>query len=57
MATVRFDPDFEDDPEAWDFRLFRPDTQFLIATTIERVAGLPSEIRIEDAAEIMQQAL
>jgi 4'-phosphopantetheinyl transferase len=56
-ATVRFDPDFDDDPEAWEFRLFRPDPQFLIATTIERVAGLPSGIRIEDAAKIVQQAL
>jgi 4'-phosphopantetheinyl transferase len=56
-ATVRFEPDFEDDPARWDFRLFRLDSQFLIATTIERAAGLPSSIRIDDATEIMRQAL
>jgi 4'-phosphopantetheinyl transferase len=56
-ATVRFDPDFEDDPARWDFRLFRLDSQFLIATTIEHAAGLPLSIRIDDAAEIVRQAL
>jgi 4'-phosphopantetheinyl transferase len=56
-ATVRFDPDFDDNPEVWDFRLFRPDAQFVIATTIERVAEQPVDIRIEDATEIVRRAL
>jgi 4'-phosphopantetheinyl transferase len=56
-ASVRFDPGFHDDPAAWDFRLFHPDPQHLIATAVERLAGSPPTIEIRDAAGLIAQVL
>ena len=56
-ASVRFDPGFHDDPAAWDFRLFHPDTQHLIATAVERLAGSAPAIEVRDAAELIARVL
>ena len=56
-AGVRFDSTFHDDPAAWEFRLFRPDPQHMIATAVERLAGLPSTVEIRDATELIRQAI
>jgi 4'-phosphopantetheinyl transferase len=54
-ATVRFDPGFQDVPEAWDFCLFHPDTQHLIATAVERLPGSPPVIEMRHAAGLIAQ--
>ena len=33
---VHFDEGFDDDPQSWDFRFFRPDERHLIATAVRR---------------------
>ena len=55
-ATVRFDAGFDDDRETWDFQLFRPDGQHLIATAVRRTAA-PLRIEVADAAELMSRVL
>jgi 4'-phosphopantetheinyl transferase len=56
-ANVRFDPGFHDDPAAWDFRLFRPDPQHVIATAVERLAGSSPTIEIRNAADPIMRVL
>jgi 4'-phosphopantetheinyl transferase len=56
-ASVRFDPGFQDDPAAWDFRLFHPDSQHLIATAVERFGESSSTIEIHDAVELLSLVL
>jgi len=56
-ASVRFDPGFPDDPAAWDFRLFYPDAQHVIATAVERLAGSSIVIETGDAAELIARIL
>jgi 4'-phosphopantetheinyl transferase len=51
-ATVRFAEGFDDRPEAWDFRLFRPDERHVIATSV-RYAGRPLVIEMTDAAQLL----
>ncbi|MBV8732891.1 MAG: 4'-phosphopantetheinyl transferase superfamily protein [Acidobacteriia bacterium] len=55
-ATVRFEKDFADDPETWDFRLFRPDARHLIATSVRR-SELPLTIEIRDAEDLVARAV
>jgi 4'-phosphopantetheinyl transferase len=55
-ATVTFDPDFDDDAESWDFRLFRPDERHLIATSVRR-CSTPLLIEIADADELVFHCL
>lgn len=56
-ASVRFDPGFHDDPAAWDFQLFHPDPQHVIATAVERLAGSQPSIETRDAAELISSHL
>lgn len=56
-ASVCFDPDFEDDPVAWDFRFFRPDAEHLVATAARLVNGLPLAFHMADAAPVVAAAL
>lgn len=56
-ASVRFEAGFPDDPAAWEFRLFHPDRQHVIATAVERLAGLPPTVQVRDAAELITQVL
>lgn len=56
-AKVRFDSGFPDDPAAWEFRLFHPDPQHVIATAVERLAGLPSTVEMRDASELVARVL
>jgi 4'-phosphopantetheinyl transferase len=56
-AQVRFDPGFDDDPGAWDFRLFRFCSPHLISTAVQRLKGRPVPIEIADAAGIVARAL
>jgi 4'-phosphopantetheinyl transferase len=56
-ASVRFDAGFQDDPAAWDFRLFHPDAQYLIATAVERLTGSSPTVEIRDAAELITRVL
>ena len=55
-ANVRFEKDFEDDPETWDFRLFRPDTRHLIATSVRR-SELPLTIEIRNAEDLVHRTV
>jgi 4'-phosphopantetheinyl transferase len=55
-ATVRFEPGFDDHPESWDFRLFRPVGSYLIATAVRR-PGVALEIAVRDASELMARRL
>jgi 4'-phosphopantetheinyl transferase len=48
-ATVKFETDFEDDPDAWDFRLF-PVGDYLIATSVKQAAA-GANVIIEDATD------
>ena len=57
-AQVRFDPGFDDDPGAWDFRLFRLCSPHLISTAVRRLEGRPALIEMAaDAAGIVARAL
>jgi 4'-phosphopantetheinyl transferase len=56
-ASVRFDPGFQDDPAAWDFQLFRPDPQHLMATAIELLEGSSPTVQMRDASELITQVL
>jgi 4'-phosphopantetheinyl transferase len=52
-ATIAFEPGLDDDPAAWDFRLFRVDPDFLIATSVRREAGETASVVVADAAELL----
>ena len=56
-AKVRFAAEFDDNPARWDFRLFRPDPRWLIATSIERCGHAPVEITMMDGASAVMSAL
>jgi 4'-phosphopantetheinyl transferase len=56
-ASVLFDAGFHDDPAAWDFQLFHPDAQHLIATAVERLAGSSPAIEVRNAAELIARVL
>jgi len=56
-ATIRFEPGFEDDPEPWDFRFFRPTARHLIATAVKRPAGTQVSIEMADATRIVAARL
>jgi 4'-phosphopantetheinyl transferase len=51
-ATIAFEPGFDDDPAAWDFRLFRVDPDFRIATSVRQRPGEAVRVTIRDAAEL-----
>jgi len=53
-ASVRFDPGFADDPAVWDFQLFRPDSQHLIATAVEGLPGTTLIVEPLDAAGFLR---
>lgn len=55
-AAVRFEPGFDDDPETWDFRLFRLVEEHLIATAVRRTA-VPLAIETFDASRLVARAL
>jgi 4'-phosphopantetheinyl transferase len=55
-ATVRFAEGFEDSAENWDFRLFRPDENHIIATSL-RHAAAPVTVEVTDAIELVRRAL
>jgi 4'-phosphopantetheinyl transferase len=55
-ATVRFDPGFDDDPAAWQFRLFRACAPHLISTAV-RLDARPLRIDVRDAAGTVTRAL
>lgn len=56
-ASIRFDRGFRDDPAAWDFQLFHPDGQHVIATAVERLSESPLTVETRDAAELMARIL
>ena len=56
-ATVVFEEGFDDQPEKWNFRLLHPDTQHVIATTIELVAAAPLTIEARDASGLITKVL
>jgi 4'-phosphopantetheinyl transferase len=51
-AAIAFEPGFDDDPAAWDFRLFRMD-DYLVATSVRREGGEPVSVVMADARELM----
>ncbi|MGA2119440.1 MAG: 4'-phosphopantetheinyl transferase superfamily protein [Bryobacteraceae bacterium] len=55
-VTIAFEPGFDDDPAAWDFRQFRVDPDFLIATSVRRRPGEAITVAIQDAAPLMAEA-
>jgi 4'-phosphopantetheinyl transferase len=55
-AMVRFEPGFEDEPETWDFRLFRIVEDHLIATAVRHSAA-PLEIETFDASALVSRSL
>jgi 4'-phosphopantetheinyl transferase len=56
-ATIRFNHDFDDqEPNSWDFRLFRPDESHLISTAIRR-SSTPLTIEMRDAEELVTRTL
>ncbi|MGP8244793.1 MAG: 4'-phosphopantetheinyl transferase family protein [Bryobacteraceae bacterium] len=54
-ATVAFEPGFDDDPAGWNFRLFRVDPDFLIATSVRHRPGEAVKVTIRDAAEVVAE--
>src|SRR5262249_12254488 len=56
-ARVRFAAGFEDNPARWDFRLFRPDPRWLIATSVERRGEAPPQVTMKDTASVVLGAL
>jgi 4'-phosphopantetheinyl transferase len=54
-ATIAFEPGFGDNPAAWDFRQFRVDPEFLIATSVRRRQGEAITVAIRDAAPLMAE--
>ena len=56
-ATVVFEEGFDDQPQNWDFRLFHPDPQHVIAATVEHVPGMPLIIESRDASRLVKEVL
>jgi 4'-phosphopantetheinyl transferase len=52
-ATIAFEPGFDDDPAAWNFRLFRVDPDFRIATSVRQRPGEAVRVTMRDAAEVV----
>jgi 4'-phosphopantetheinyl transferase len=51
-AAIAFEPGFDDDRSEWDFRLFRVDPDFLIATSVRQRPGEAVRVTVRDAAEL-----